>query len=61
MQIRQEVLLTEKSLPDVISVWDQLWSRGRVGRNLVFLSALRKQSTLSHVLLVAKLYGFESC
>ena len=24
MQIGQEVLLTEKSLPDAVSVWDQL-------------------------------------
>jgi hypothetical protein len=34
---------------------------GRVGNNPVLLSAQRKQSTLPHVLLVAKLYGFESC
>jgi hypothetical protein len=24
MQIRQEALLTEKALPDAVSVWDQL-------------------------------------
>jgi hypothetical protein len=61
MQIGQEALLTEKALPDVVSVWDQLLSRGRVGSNPVLLSAQRKQSTLPHVLLAAKLYGFESC
>jgi hypothetical protein len=49
IQIGLEVSLTERALQDVVSVWGQPRSHGRVGSNQAFLSAHRKHNTLLHV------------
>jgi hypothetical protein len=61
IHIGLEILQTERELYDVILVWGYPRLHGKAGSNPVFLSARQKQSTLQHVPLVVKPYGFVSC
>jgi hypothetical protein len=61
IQIGPTVFLTERTLPNTVSVLAPVWSRGAAESNHVWHSVRLKLSMWQHVQRAGKQHGFESC